>query len=203
MYLSNWPLESLSAKAQRAIKSGLLGIHAARLEGTSDHAECCRRAYDLIAGEFDQAGILGEEILREKLPEMIADASSGAGWPSEPLGSVEPTGIFNVHFGSQFYPPWRVETLLESLEGRRCYWRGRLMLTPGSYSEGGSRRGRWPQSDAHKQVALKVASMGNAWKKPENLDRLAKWMDSQRVPLDKRQRSKGVALGWTSMTMIQ
>jgi len=191
-YFLNWPLEGLSAKARRSISSDLLGIHAARLEGTRDCAECCRRAYDLIAEEFDRAGLLREVLLRESIPEMIADASGGGDWSLEPMGRAEPTGIFNVRFGSQFYPPWRVETILESLEGRRSYWNGRLMLKASLSSEPGSGPGRRPQSDAHKRVASKVASFENDWKSPEKLARLAKWMDSEGIPLDKRLRSRGV-----------
>ena len=191
MYFLNWPLEDLPAGARRAIRSGLLAIHATRLEGTIDYTECCRQAYDLVAGEFNRAGLLRDALLRQSIAEMIADASGGGGWSSEPMGRGEPTGIVNVRFGSQFYPPWWVETILKSLEGRKSHWNGHLMLNPSSSPEKGMGRGRRPQSDAHKWVASKVASLGNDWKNTENLARLAKWMDSEGIPLDKRLRSKG------------
>jgi len=66
------------------------------------------------------------------------------------------------------------------------------MLKPSLSSEPGSGPGRRPQSDAHKRVASKVASFENDWKSPEKLARLAKWMDSEGIPLDKRLRSRGV-----------
>jgi hypothetical protein len=169
----------------------LLEIHGARLDGTNDYVECCRRTYDLIAGKFDGAGLLSEEALQRSIPETVADASAGGGWSAKPIGRTEPTAIFNVRFGSQFYPPWRVEAFLESLKGRISHWSGRLELNPSSSIESGSGRGRRPQSEEHKRVASKVASLGNDWKNLENPARLAKWMDSEGIHIDKRSRDGG------------
>jgi hypothetical protein len=189
-YFTMWQLQGLSANARRMLRSGLLQIHGSRLDGTSDCIECCRRAYDLIAGEFNGAGLLGEELLRQSIAEMIADASAGGGWHSESMGSTLPTGIFNVLLGSHFYPPWQVEPFLESLEGRRSHWSGQLMLKPSPSSESGSARGRRPRSDAHRRLATMVESLGSDWEHdPTKLMQLAEWMDSESIPIDKRSRN--------------
>lgn len=193
MYFLAWPLDGLSADTRRALRSDLLQIHGSHLDGTIGYVECCRLTYDLIAGKFDPAGLLSEEVLQRSIPEMVADASDGGGWSAEPMGRTEPTAIFNVRLGSQFYPPWRVEALLESLEGRISHWSGRLLLNPSFSLDGGSRRGRRPQSEEHRRVASMVESLGGNWRSdPEKLLQLAERMDLEGVPLDKRSRMKGV-----------
>jgi hypothetical protein len=191
MYFLNWPLEHLSVQARRTLRSGLLQIHGAHLERTNDLVECSLRTYDLIAGEFDRARLLSEDFLQSSILEMVADASAGGGWSAEPMGRTQPTAIYSVRFGSQFYPLWRLENFLELLQGRISHWSGRLVLNPSVADGAGSGRGRRPQSEEHKRVASKVASLGGDWKESTNLSRLAEWMDTEEIPFDKRSRKDG------------
>jgi hypothetical protein len=107
----------------------LLEIHGGFLDRkVKDDVECWRLAYDLIAEEVDSDGLLSEDFLNERLPEMVADAGAGGGWSSERMGRPQPTGIFSVRCGSQFYPLWRRDQFLEALKGRITHWSGRLLV---------------------------------------------------------------------------
>jgi hypothetical protein len=129
LYFPAWPLEQLALAAKKRIMAGLLGIHGRFLDGKAkDDVECWRLAFDLIAGEVDGAGLLSEDFLNERLPEMVADASASGGWSSEQMGRPKPTGIFSVRLGSQFYPLWRQVHFLEALKGRIAHWSGLLLV---------------------------------------------------------------------------
>lgn len=191
MYSANWALENLPPKARKVLKAGLLEIHGSHLDSKTGYVECCRNAYDLIASEFDRAKLLSQEALQRTIPEMIADASAGAGWAAESLGRTTPTAIFNVPFGSQFYPPWRLESFLESLEGRMTWWSSRMLKIPTLDRRG--RPGRPPRSKRHKTIAYIVESVGSDWSTdPAKLLQVAEQMDDKGIPLDRRSLRDGV-----------
>lgn len=185
------PLQRLTPVARTTLRASLLKTQAGFQDGVKTPLECWREAYDIIATEFDEAKLLSDELLDESIPRMVADASDTHGWGLEPMGKSIPSAIYNVQFGSQFLPPWRVEVFRESLKGRISYWRGQLMLYPTSVVEGGTRRGRPPKSEEHRRVASIVAKLGREWKGPDSLRSLAEQMDSDGIPLDTRSRTDG------------
>jgi hypothetical protein len=164
-YYQLWSLDGLSFRALKRLRAGLLQIHGDFLDDqTSADVDCWRRAYDLIAEEFAAAGLLSDQTVTEKVPEIAADASAGGGWFESGWTHVEPSGIFSKRIGSEFYPPWRRDAFLEALRGRVSYWRGRLLLDAAAVP-GVSMRGRKPKSDAHRQVAPLVAQLGPEWQR--------------------------------------
>jgi hypothetical protein len=125
-YFTCWQLESLSVIGRGRIKAGLLEIHGAFLDSKREALKCWRGSYDLIAEEFDRARLLSDDVVNNRIPEIVADVVAGGGWSQEPLGRVQPTAIFSCHFGSQFYPRWRRDAFLEALRGRIAHWSGRV-----------------------------------------------------------------------------
>lgn len=129
LYFPVWPLENLSAQGRNRIKVGLTEIHGAFLDDkVENEVECWRRAYDLIADEFNRARLLSEDLVNNRIPEMIADIVAGGGWSDEPMGRARPTAVFSVRLGSQFYPLWRRVSFLESLRGRIAHWSSRPLM---------------------------------------------------------------------------
>jgi hypothetical protein len=193
LYFPASTVEGLTRDATRRIGSGLLEIHGAFLDREfRESIECWHRAYDLVAGEFDNAGMLSEELLSGTITEIVADAAAGGAWFSEPLGQVRPTGIFNLRLGSQFYPLWRYQALVESLVGRIAHWRGRVLLHSSHLTPQEPRRGRRPLTEEHKSLASLVAALGPDWKCGANLQRLAEWMDSAPIRVEARSRKAGI-----------
>lgn len=128
-YMGNWGLEPLPPRAIQKIKAGLLEIHGQVLDRQlSGDAATWRAAYDLIAEGFWSARILSEQVLNAHIPGLVADASAAGGWAIEPFSRTEPTAIYSIRCGSLFYPLWRVLSLLQGLQGRISYWRGRQLL---------------------------------------------------------------------------
>ena len=133
LFFPSWPLDSLTVASRRRIRAGLLEIHGAFLDDKiNEHVECWRLTYDLIAEEFHRARKLSADLLNTRIPEVVADAAAGGGWPHEPLGRMRPTGIFSCRFGSQFYPLWRQTAFLEALKGRIAHWNGRPLVKRGT-----------------------------------------------------------------------
>jgi hypothetical protein len=128
-YVDRWPLESLPTSARERIKAELLELHGNVLDrNVDDEMECWRRTYDLIAEAYAGSGLLADDLLKYRIPEMVADAAVGGGWSDEPFGRTIPTGIFSVHFGSAFYPQWRLTSFIQALQGRKSHWSGLLQL---------------------------------------------------------------------------
>ena len=196
VYCNVWPLEGLSVMARSRIRAGLLEIHGAFLDDkTNGEVDCWRRVYDLVADEFDRAGKLTDDLVNTRIPEIVADAAAGGAWSYEPSGRVQPTSLFNVRLGTRFYTSWRVEALLDGLRGRTTYWRGHLILSPATSSASKAdsiRRGRKAKFEDHQRVATMVASLEGDWKSPTNLKRLAEWMDSEHLEVDRRWRNNRI-----------
>jgi hypothetical protein len=128
-YFEHWALATLPIQARQQVRAGLLAIHGEVLDGKlSGEVESWRRAYDVVAESFQSVRLLSEEILTVRIPRMVADASAAGAWAAEPFGRTGPTAIFSVLCGSRFYPLWRVLSLMQALQGRISYWRGRQLL---------------------------------------------------------------------------
>lgn len=195
-YCETWPFEGLSNGARKRIQARLLETHGDFLDDAKgQRTPYWIRAYDLIAGEFAADGLLTEDAAERQIPAIAADAGAGGGWLEEGWAQARPSGVFSERLGSQFYAPWRRAEFLKALEGERNRWHGRMLLKPAGNVDGVPRRGRRPQTDAHNQVAKMVADLGPDWKGETNLKRLAEWMDSRPIALDKRVRDQRFE-GW-------
>jgi hypothetical protein len=192
LYVDRWPLEGLPTRARQRIRAELLEIHGNVLDENVRGEESWRRTYDVIAEAYAGAGLLSDDLLTHGIPGMVADAAAGGGWSNEPSGQVRPTGIFNTRLGSQFYPLWRYQVMVESLGGRIAHWGGRMFMCSSHSSANEPRRGRRPLTDTHNRVASIVADLGPGWKQGANLQRLAEWMDSELIAVEARSRKGGI-----------
>ena len=187
MYFASWPVSHLNGATQQGIRSGLLKIHGRWLDARRPDPEDYRRqAFHLIADQFERAEALTEEVVRVQVPGMVADADGGAGWSPEPRARRIPSALFSERLGSLFYLSWRRSEFLECLSGRITHWMAHV-----SPPQSG-RRGRKPQTEAHKRVAAMVRDIGDGWRNDVALKRLAEWMDSEGIPLDASGAEDGV-----------
>jgi len=130
--VAHWDELASSDDLRTRVRAGLLTTYALACSSELNASNWHERlqilqtgAFDVIAGELLSLGLLTEQLLTDRLHQMVADVTVSAGMNYLP----------RFHVRADLLPPREIEEIKNTVHPRVCYWRAQLLRSAGTRGE--------------------------------------------------------------------